>query len=171
MLLELFNNTKEGMQQMFEEFNGAHELLNRNNAPSKLMAKYDQLNPTDLDTTWTLLEQGNFEFQFTWMELTLAYDPILKALTKAQKSELVHIAVTTYNERMKISPSNWKTLTSTFLIANLLYELQYQPFMTFTHNHPSMNSFIDGYMNNLYSFSEGEREEIVNIINKFLIDF
>jgi hypothetical protein len=166
-----FNNTKEGMQQMFEEFNGANELLYRNDAPSKLMERYDRLNPTDLDTTWTQLEQGKFLFQFAYLEFTLAYDPILKALTKEQQSQLVHIATTTYNEKMSVSPSNWKTLTSFFLIANLLNELQYQPFLTFTEQHPIMNEFIKGYMINLFSLSNQEQEELTKILNNYLNDY
>ncbi len=165
-----FNNTKEGMQKMFEEFNGAHELLYRDDAPSILLTFYDKLNPADLDTTWTLLEQGNFMFQFTYLEFTLAYDPILKALTNEQQSKLVHIAATTYNEKMSISPSNWKTLTSTFLMTNLLHELQYQPFITFTNNHPYMESFIDGYLVNLMYLTNDEMVELFNIINNYLID-
>jgi len=165
-----FNNTKEGMQQMFEEFNGAQELLYRDDAPSKLLARYDILKPADLDTTWTHLEQGNFMFQFTFLEFTLAYDPILKALTNEQQSLLVTIAAATYYEQMSVSPSNWKTLTSTFLMTNLLNELQYQPFITFTNNHSSMKRFIDGYLENLMYLSNDELEELFKIINNYLIE-
>lgn len=163
-----FNNTKEGMQLMFDEFNGAYELQNRADAPTKLMDKYIQLKPSDLDTTWTQIEQGRFLYQFAFMEFSLAYDPILQNLTKDQQSQLVSVAVNTYNEKMRISPSNWKTLTSFFIISNLLYQLHYEPFLTFVNKQPLMMGLINGNMINWKYLSEDEHLEIFGIVNTFL---
>jgi hypothetical protein len=163
-----FDNTKEGMAQMFEEFNAAHELLNRTDSPSRLLEEYVRLDPNDNDTTLSPVEQGAFHFKFSYMEFTLSYDPILNNLSKEQKSQLLVEALEKLNSKMKLFPSDWHLMTSMLLITNILDELNYEPFLVFKNDHPPIVGFIKGYMHHLMYLTNNDLNEIITIANNYL---
>jgi len=162
-----FINIKDGFDQMRMEFNGFEELTERYDAALKIVKKYENMDAGELDTTWTLLEQGHFVTSFWYIEFTLGYDPILEQLSDNEKNALLNIALSTYESKKEHNHSDPSLITTIFLISNILYDLNYGPFIEFLDQRPELRSFVNGYLNGLAHVSDGNM--IVDYAKNFLI--
>lgn len=84
-----FNNIQHGFDRVASRFNGMNALLLRPDAGAALLARYQAMDPTVLESNATLLQQGQYDFSFTAIEMLLAQDQIRKTLTSEQQAALV----------------------------------------------------------------------------------
>jgi len=161
-----FINTEEGIEQVSKEFNAFGELLNRQDCATKLMLRYVPINPAAIDPSWTILDQGRFIEKLRDMEVTLAYEPVCKKLTKQERKELIKIAL----EKLRLKEENGygglSQNSNIYLIANLLEIERYKPFLDFIENRNDLKQYLDGYLNRLQSLNDGN--SIKNFAASFL---
>jgi len=163
-----FNNIKEGYNQFKREFNGMRELIDRPDGSIKIFEKYLRMAPSDYDTSWSDLEKGTFSVEFTFVEITLAYNDFLNNFSNKQKKNVLHEALQTLQQKemhpnMFCDPS---LITCIYLIANILENLEYEPFLEYLSHKQNIKNFINGYLNDLQSKTEGK--EIIDYANEYL---
>lgn len=80
---------QDGFNAVVKDFNGLAALLERPEAGRELLARYKTMNPAAIDASWTIEQQGQFDAQFTAIEMLLAQEAILKQLSTAERRELL----------------------------------------------------------------------------------
>lgn len=87
-----YNSLQQGFDSVANTFNGLQELWQRKDAARKLMSLYANMSPLEIETNWTLEQQGDYDRQFTYVEVLLAQDEILNQLSPEQQLELLELA-------------------------------------------------------------------------------
>lgn len=85
---------QSGFDAVVKDFNGLAALLNRPDAGRELLARYQAMDPAAVAPNATLLQQGQYDAQFTAIEMLLAQEPILKQLSSQEVRELLAETVT-----------------------------------------------------------------------------
>jgi hypothetical protein len=83
------NSLQEGFGRVADGFNGLKVLLQRDDAGLVLLSRYRGMNPAAVRSEWSLVERGNFDRTFTYIETLLAQEPILSGMTKAERHQLI----------------------------------------------------------------------------------
>ena len=85
-----YSNLQYGFNTVASRFNGMTALLQRPDAGAVLLARYQAMDPTAIAPNATLLQQGQYDAQFTAIEMLLAQDSIRKSLSAEQQTALVN---------------------------------------------------------------------------------
>ncbi len=83
-----FNSMQIGFNLVKKRYNVLNELLNRKDAGSVILSKFDKLSPLDLKKEWDSNTKGKFITDFAFDELLLSQPEILESLSKKQKKDL-----------------------------------------------------------------------------------
>lgn len=84
-----YNSPQQGFDVVASRFSGLQELLRREDAGSKLLARYCKMDPEAIGEDWTLLQKGKYAVGFTYIEMLLAQDDIISRLTPAERRDLL----------------------------------------------------------------------------------
>jgi hypothetical protein len=151
-----FNNINEGLDQVYSDFNGFREFLLRNDCSSKFITKYENISPSDLDSTWTTLERGKFKQLLQFMEITLGYGPISQKLNSDERKRLIRLGL----EKLTLKENNnysWPSrVTNLYVIATTLIQEDYKPFSDFIASRSDLQLFLNGYLGELVFVSDVE---------------
>jgi len=151
-----FNNINEGLSQAVSEFNGFGQLLQKKDCATKFLSRYEPINPANIDPSWTSIEKGRFMQTLRIMEVTLAFDPMGRNLTKEERKKLIEIGM----EKLKIKEmhdySGPSQITNLYLIGNILKLDGYQPFLDFLQRRNDIKAFLKGDLNSLYYVADGD---------------
>lgn len=83
------NNMQKGYDYIRTKFNGFRELESRSDAGKELLKLYKNYNPDNFNKKSTNLEIGNFIVKFTYIELLIAQNEILKSFNDEESQELL----------------------------------------------------------------------------------
>ena len=117
-----YEDLQTGLRRIIAEFNGLQELLLRDDAGSELMKFYSEMKPSNLNQNWSLLEKGEFSFDFLTIEMLLAQNEIINTLSKEQRKQLVSDGLNKFKEKEVLIETfgGHGLTTSAFLIAKVL---------------------------------------------------
>jgi hypothetical protein len=101
-LIHAFNDRQTGLSVIISLFNGFQELFNRDDAARELIRTYIKLDPLAIKTDWTPLQQGQYAFQFTQIELLLMQKTILDKLDSKGILELKDTAISKYRNKKRL---------------------------------------------------------------------
>lgn len=90
------NSIQEGYNYIKSIFNGFRELENRPDAGVRLLEKYQQLDPVQIKNFKTMLDKGQYSFQFTYLELLLSQHNIVEKMSGEDRADLGKHCVVTY---------------------------------------------------------------------------
>lgn len=96
LLLNVFAwvTPQRGIDEMRQNFNGLNELLNnRSDGGTKLLSRYQSLDPSGYDAQWSSAEKGRYVITITAFELTVAQKSILDKLSALERIALLEEAV------------------------------------------------------------------------------
>ena len=83
------NTPQQGFDGYFAQFNGIRELMSRKDVGHFLLKKYSRLSLADFNPLWTLEKQGDFTFQFYYLELFLVQSQSLQSLDVSERKLLL----------------------------------------------------------------------------------
>jgi hypothetical protein len=84
-----YSTFNEGIERVVKQFNGLQELLGRKDAGKSLMSIYSDTSSAKLDRM----------FFYSYFEMLLSHDDVLKKLTNADKKALMKASLRRYRER------------------------------------------------------------------------
>jgi hypothetical protein len=123
MLITSRDNNQAGYDYLKSVFNGFGELENRKDAGNKLLNIYAKMNPGDKLGLNTLIEKGNFCYQFIFIELLISQYQILENLSSSELIQLLQTSLSMF-EKKNNPEFNYSILSksSTCLILNRIIE-------------------------------------------------
>jgi hypothetical protein len=101
-LIHAYNDRQTGLSIIISLFNGFQELFNRDDTARELIKVYVKLDPLAVKPDWTPLQQGQYAFLFTQIELLLMQKKIIDKLDNEGISELKEIAISKYRGKKKL---------------------------------------------------------------------
>lgn len=151
-----YNNINEGLDQISVEFNGFTELQARTDGATKLFQRYKALNPSSLDSSWTSLERGKFKQTFQFYELTLGYHSICCKLSKVERVEVLKDGLDKLTNKEILDYSGFSLITNTYLIARILEQEEFVPFLDYINRRDDMKLFLNGNLFFLSNTADGD---------------
>jgi hypothetical protein len=132
-----------GFKFMVDNINSFSELIQRDNAGKELFDYYRTLTPSDYDTTWNPIKQGDFMLQIYITEIYLSRQAFLGLLTDDELECVVKESYVKFQEKEENGLSERCKLGSFYLIGNILYyNINFKPFISFVEN----NSYIEYFL-------------------------
>jgi hypothetical protein len=122
-----WNYPQEGFDSVSSGFNGIPALFDRKDAGSALLSKYKTLDPTAVNSDWTDLQKGQYEYKILDAEMLLAQTPVITGLSTQDCHNLVREAILKYDA----GPQDDIIFeeTSLWIAARVLEQVKYAPFM------------------------------------------
>lgn len=116
----LYNDIQTGFEKITKHFNGLQELLERKDAGKVLLNKYKQINPEVLG--FNRFEYNKTVYVYTYIELILAQNDIIRTLRKETRKELLgeSIRILKVKQEYPKKFSSFVQETSYLLMARLL---------------------------------------------------
>jgi len=99
MLINAYNDRRTGFSVIADYFNGFRELFQRNDAATELLKVYEKLDPVVIDPNWTTLQQGQYSFEFTKIEMFFNEKVMIDKLNKDGAQKLNEMAVAIYQKK------------------------------------------------------------------------
>ena len=144
-----YNSPQEGFEQVTTQFNGLQALLNREDAGSELLAKYNKMEPAEIRNINK--ETGSYLLKFQCLELTLSRSSILKKFSQPELRALISKASIRYREKVQyeLYYGKWGEASTALLIGRALQQAQYDPFMKIISENSDLQTFINSgfYLN------------------------
>lgn len=162
------NSLQKATVYFIANFSGLRELVGRNDAADKLFKKYQSMNPTCVTIYQTDIEQAQFTFLFSYIELLSAQDTILNKMSLSQKKALMKEAMGKYYSRIAYIKYYGGGLMdlSLFICAKAMVNCKYQPFIT------QINSNLSWFINNaVFPIPLGDYSFEKNIIISQALNF
>ncbi len=104
-------------------FNGFQELEKRDDTIKELLKIYQGMNPREINTLESTLEQGAFTFQFSFIEILISQRPLLAHLSQNNLISLLKKSLYVYEEKNdEIEIYSIYGLTTTCLILGRILE-------------------------------------------------
>ena len=118
---------QEGFDSVSSGFNGIPALFDRKDAGMVLLAKYKTLDPNAVNSDWTDLQKGQYEYKILDAEMLLAQTPVITGLSTQDCHNLVREAILKYDA----GPQDDIIFeeTSLWIAARVLEQVKYAPFM------------------------------------------
>lgn len=145
-----YNWPQEGFNAVSGQFNGLQELLKRKDAGTTLLAKYKTMDPKAMGQDWTDLQKGDYAFKFMYIEMLLAQPTVINGLTVEQERDLVReLLAKTDAKRQSEIYGGLSQASSLWVIARVLEQVNYAPFMnaigadSYYHSFVDKGSFVD----------------------------
>ncbi|MCC5937638.1 MAG: hypothetical protein JJU34_10170 [Lunatimonas sp.] len=94
------NTLQDGFRGVFKLFNGLQELFRRNDAGSSLIYIYNSMDTNNLENM-NERQKGKLSFAFTYIELVISQDEIIRNITGEDREHLRDIAIRQYTEKQR----------------------------------------------------------------------
>jgi hypothetical protein len=93
---------QQGFTALSKNFNGFQELLSRKDAGKALIQIYKDLNVEDISKKSDLVKQGDYAFEFTYLELLIAQNEIIQQLTSGERQTLRKLTISKFDEKKEL---------------------------------------------------------------------
>jgi hypothetical protein len=100
-IIAAYDNLQVGFEKFYQRFNGLPELLDREDAARKLIARYKTMDPGGYNENWELYEIGKFCAEFVHMEILLAQNVVLGQLSESEMKELLFLGIEKYESKQQ----------------------------------------------------------------------
>ena len=113
------NSLQKGYNYIRTKFNGFRELESRSDAGHELIKVYKNYNPENINNKSSTLERGRHIVKFTYIEILIAQDNILKSFNTIESQELLFQCRKKYKQK-KIEQFSYSTIglqTTVLIIA------------------------------------------------------
>lgn|SRR5690606_14840685 len=143
-LIMIRNSLQQGYDYLKSIFNGFGELEQRPDAGAELIRLYSELDPINVINEHSLLDQGRFSFQFTYLEIVLAQVTVLSNLNLDERISLIERCLSNY-KRMKQLPEYFSTfglVTPSLVLGRLMEVDRYSTFLQAESANQILTSFI-----------------------------
>jgi hypothetical protein len=98
-VLLLFNSPQDGFDNLYSNFNGIRELIDRKDAGQFLLKKYKSLSFSDFNPLWTLEKQGEFVHKYYYIEILLAQPQVIESLTTDERRVFLKEVIKKFDEK------------------------------------------------------------------------
>jgi len=95
-----FNTPQEAFMSFYSNFNGIHDLLNREDAGHYLIKKYSEMLLSDFNLLWPLYKQGQFISHYKFVEAILAQTQVIKSLNSEERKALLKEVIRKMDEKL-----------------------------------------------------------------------
>ncbi len=99
LLMYAFDDFQKGFNELKNNFNGFQELMIRKDAGNELFKIYQQMNPMQLNESWTSEKQGAFVISIKYVEVIISQYPILNSLSESEKKILTQESIKKFDEK------------------------------------------------------------------------
>jgi len=122
---------QEGYGIVESQFSGLKELESRSDKGECLLKKYQNWNPLDMDTSWSLLDIGNFMVNGANLEIIQSQYSNLRSLDSSQFKELFLRSLEIYRlEQSQLKYYGYQGLVfSSTTLARMMLVRNYGPFL------------------------------------------
>ena len=122
-----WDNPQEGFDAVSSGFNGIPALFNRKDAGTELLSEYQALDPTAVNSDWTDLQKGQYEYKILDAEMLLAQTPVIAGLSTQDCHNLVREAILKYDA----GPQDDIVFEESclWIAGRVLEQVKYEPFM------------------------------------------
>ena len=122
-----WDNPQEGFDSVSSGFNGIPALFDRKDAGMVLLAKYKTLDPNAVNSDWTDLQKGQYEYKILDAEMLLAQTPVIAGLSTQDCHNLVREAILKYDA----GPQDDIVFQESclWIAGRVLEQVKYEPFM------------------------------------------
>ena len=132
-----------GYSILASNFNGLDECMKRPDAAISLIGIYKIAGEKGFLDQLPYLDERNWTFKISWMEIILSQDNLIKTLDNEERKELLSLA----NEKFKMKVSSndysgYDILTAVFLIGKVLHSLNYNDFESEISRNSSLRNFL-----------------------------
>ena len=111
-----YDNPQAGFNSLVEKSNAFKELLHREDAGRELINVYIKMNPDRFDNSWTEIKKGEYSLGFSYIEIILAQEEILKNLTFYERKNLVRLCLDKYDKK-----NSHKNIYSTYGLSTSIW--------------------------------------------------
>jgi len=94
-----FNNVQDGFNAFKTNFNGANELLQRDNFSDILLERYTKIEPSNYLSEWSNFEKGKYAYKIMVLEFFIAQDEVLNKLNQEKKKDLIKLLLLKKEEK------------------------------------------------------------------------
>lgn len=165
------NSLQQGYDYLKSIFNGFSELENRSDAGKELLKEYKKLSPANIKNFTTPVDRGRYAFQFTYIEILLAQQPIIAHLDKTDKKELLRACISNY-EMVREMPKSYGTfgLTSPAMVLGRILKVdKYPDFISKESTDNKLKNFVNksyyegvSTLSDIVSYSKGYLKQLEN---------
>lgn len=140
-----FNNTLEGINQTINNFNGLQELFRREDAPSKLLFFYTQMDSVTLDISDKQLNKEFWPIRRCFFEYLLACDYNLTKMNESSRLQLLIEARKKFNHKVdnKKEFSTFSFEPTLLIMAKVLDMANYEAFKNEKNKDKEIGRFLD----------------------------
>jgi hypothetical protein len=151
---------QEGFNSVSSGFKGIQALFNRKDAGTLLLAKYKALDPMAINSDWTDLQKGQYEFKILDVEMLIAQTPVIAGLSIQDCHNLVGEAILKYNT----GPQSDIVLQESclWIVARVLDQVKYPPFIEKMSSDIDYRNFVaegpftaDAVLKDIYNQAQG----------------
>ncbi len=173
-----YNEMQMGFDSVARNFNGLNELISRKDAYSKLLHKYESLDPNGFNVDWTPLQKGNHMAEIRFVEMMLAQDTILDKLSSKQINELISEALSKRESRQtSIFYQDSEQRYTALLIGRSLRQIDSTPVASGLESEEAIDDFVirgsiglmAAELNNIFSHAavniENHNKEVLSAMN------
>jgi len=151
-----------GYNLVKSQFRGLRELENRDDAPQKLLEHYQALDPTAYSSIDTL-QMARYSLNVEYFEVIIGQNLYLNSLTKEEKVALVKRAMSVYDKKLPEVKdgsimSQLDLDTTAAILARLMFNDQYGPFMQIVHTSQPYSNLISGFAPSIFDATQKIRE-------------
>jgi hypothetical protein len=140
ILITSRDNNQAGYNYLKTVFNGFRELENRKDAGEELLNVYEKMMPDSIVRYETLVKQGIFCFQFTFIEILLSQPDIIKNIDNENLTLLVRKTVSVYEGKTFAFDkySYYGVSSSCLILARILRLGNYQEYIGLLQKYPEL---------------------------------
>jgi hypothetical protein len=160
-LIHAYNDRITGLSVIISLFNGFQELFSRDDAALELMKEYVKIDPLAVGADWTPLQQGQYSFRMTQIELLLSRKSIVNKLDETDIRKLKEAAVLKYKQKKMLQGiySLWDLSPTAGICLTILLEKD-------GANSTGGKSEMQNFKRNLMTEDIGILDEIVELTEK-----
>ncbi len=143
ILITSRDNNQAGYNYLKSVFNGFRELEKRKDAGKELLKVYEKMIPENINKFSSLVKRGVFSFQFTYIELLLAQQDILKNTKNEDITLLVQKASSVYHAKSEAFDqySYYGIATSCLILSRTLVVKKDREFASLSRDLPELVSY------------------------------
>ena len=155
-----WNYPQEGFDSVSSGFNGITALFDRKDAGTEFLVKYQSLDPMAVNSDWTDLQKGQYEFRILDVEMLLAQTPVVAGLSIQDCQSLVREAIMKYDAGPQDDIIFHESCL--WMVARVLDKVKYAPFVEKMSSDIDYRNFVaegpfgmDSVLKDIYNQAQG----------------